>query len=251
MPLLAHLATTDLLIIWLGVAIAYLVFGIAGFGTALVASPLLAQFMPVAQIVPLLALLDFCAAATHLIRDGRQADRAELTRLAPLMLAGGCIGTGILLHTRPDVLLLLLGVFVIAYALYSLAGGYQPESRCSPRLAVPFGLAGGVFGALFGSGGFLYAIYLQGRLDDKQRMRVTQSSLIGLSTLIRVVLFLIAGVYADANLLILAALLAPSMLIGVWAGRRITLRLSREQFVRLVNGVVLVSGVFVLVRYFA
>ncbi|WP_144634274.1 sulfite exporter TauE/SafE family protein [Bordetella genomosp. 13] len=251
MPLPAHLALADLSIIWLGVALAYLVFGIAGFGTALVASPVLAQFMPVAQVVPLLALLDFCAAAANLARDGRQADVAECKRLAPWMLAGSGIGAGILLYTRADVLLLLLGVFVTVHALYSLAGGYRSGSRLSPRLAMPFGLVGGVFSALFGSGGFLYAIYLQGRVDDRQRMRVTQSALIGLSTLTRVALFLAAGVYADRDLLLLATLLIPSMLIGVRVGRRITLRLSREQFVRVVNAVVLVSGIFLLVRYFS
>ncbi len=37
-------------------AIAYIIFGIAGFGTALIAAPVLAQIMPVATIVPLLAL---------------------------------------------------------------------------------------------------------------------------------------------------------------------------------------------------
>jgi uncharacterized membrane protein YfcA len=64
-------------------------------------------------------------------------------------------------------------------------------------------------------------------------------------------MFLVAGVYANRSLLLLAVLLAPGMLAGVWMGRRITLKLSREQFVKLVNSVILVSGVFLLVRYFS
>jgi len=40
-------------------------------------------------------------------------------------------------------------------------------------------------------------------------------------------LFLIAGVYTGMNLLWLAAVLAPSMLAGIWIGRHITLKLSR------------------------
>jgi len=46
-------------------AIAYAIFGIAGFGTALIAAPVLAQIMPVATIVPLLALLDCLTAIVN------------------------------------------------------------------------------------------------------------------------------------------------------------------------------------------
>eukprot|EP01031_Cornospumella_fuschlensis_P007266 gene7266-9004_t len=45
---------TDWLVIGLGVAVAYIVFGIAGFGTALVAGPILLMFMPLSKIIPLL-----------------------------------------------------------------------------------------------------------------------------------------------------------------------------------------------------
>ncbi|MCF7697287.1 sulfite exporter TauE/SafE family protein [Mycetohabitans sp. B2] len=221
-----------------------------GFGTALVASPLLAQFIPVSHIVPLLALLDFCAATTNVVRDGRKAELGELKRLVPLMVAGSGMGAVILLATKPDLLLLLLGIFVIGYAAYSLSG-YRPMTQLSSWSSVPFGLVGGIFSALFGSGGFIYAIYLQGRLENKEHIRITQTTLIGLSTLTRLVMFLVAGVYANRSLLLLAVLLAPGMLAGVWMGRRITLKLSREQFVKLVNSVILVSGVFLLVRYFS
>lgn len=55
-------STLDWLPILLGVGVAYIVFGIAGFGTALIAGPVLIHFMPLAKIIPLLVLLDFVAA---------------------------------------------------------------------------------------------------------------------------------------------------------------------------------------------
>ena len=248
--MLPHIDVPHLPVIWVGMVLSYVVFGIAGFGTALVASPLLAQVMPVSHIVPLLALLDFFAATTNLMRDGRKAEMTELKRLVPLMIIGSGVGASILLFTKPDILLLLLGIFVVCYSGYSLSG-YRPAQKFRPVFAVPFGLVGGVFSALFGSGGFIYAVYLQSRLDSKEHIRVTQTTLIGLSTLTRLVIFLAAGVYADVNLLLLAAVLAPSMLAGIWIGRCITLKLSREQFVRLVNVVILVSGIGLIARYFS
>lgn len=229
--------------------IAYIIFGIAGFGTALIASPVLALYIPVAKIVPLLALLDMFAAIVNVSRDGRKADWKELKRLVPLMIFGSLIGAAILLKTKPEILLLALGVFVVLYSIYSLSG-LKPNRNFSSTASFPFGLIGGVFSALFGSGGFLYAIYLSGRIENKEAMRITQTTLIGLSTLTRVVIFGLAGVYFDTDLILLVLVLAPGMLVGITFGRYITLRMSREQFLKLVNIVVLVSGVMLIVKYF-
>lgn len=238
------------ILIFVTLLFAYIVFGIAGFGTALIASPVLALYIPIAKIVPLLALMDLCAALANISRDGRNADWGELRRLIPLMVIGSLIGAAVLLTTRPDRLLLALGIFVVCYSTYALSG-LKPARTFSPTLAIPFGAVGGVFSALFGSGGFIYAIYLGGRLKDKNAMRMTQTTLIGLSTLTRVVLFALAGVYLDSSLLWLALFLVPGMLIGVAVGRRLTLKMSREQFLKFINLVVLASGLMLIIRYFA
>mgnify|MGYP006177259313 FL=1 len=115
-------------------------------------------------------------------------------------------------------------------------------------LGVALGTVGGLFGALFGSGGFLYAIYLNSRLP-KEAARATQSALISCSTLVRLSLFLIAGVYAELPLLMLAVCLLPAMGLGLWIGRRLAMKLSREAFVRLVTWLVLASGLALMGRY--
>ena len=243
------LPSLQLLVVCLGVGIAYVIFGLAGFGTALVAGPVLAHFVPVATIVPLLALLDFAAAAVSVARDRKAADAGELKRIVPAMVAGSLVGAAVLLLGKPRTLLLALGVFAVCYALYTLSG-FRPQAKYSPGAAWPFGLVGGVFSALFGSGGFIYTIYLAGRIDANDRIRVTQSTLIGCSTLTRVVLFLLAGVYTSRELWMLALILAVPMLIGTAVGRRITTRLTRAQFLRVVSAIVLLSGMSLIWRYF-
>ena len=99
---------------------AYIIFGIAGFGTALIAAPLLAHVMPVTAIVPLLAILDCLAAIAMGVRLGDKVAKDELVRLVPLMIVGSLIGTYLLLIIPPRPMMLALGVFVVAYAIYSL-----------------------------------------------------------------------------------------------------------------------------------
>ncbi|MBN0280834.1 sulfite exporter TauE/SafE family protein, partial [Pseudomonas aeruginosa] len=79
----------------------------------------------------------------------------------------------------------------------------------------------------------------------------TQSALIGCSTFVRLGLFLLAGLYAAREPWLLAACLLPCMVLGLWIGRRVTLRLSREAFVRLVTWLVLCSGLALVGRYLA
>lgn len=248
--MLAQLPFTglDWLPVLLAVSAAYIVFGIAGFGTALIAAPVLIHFMPLSKVVPLLVLLDFIAAFGNLLPSRKDVASAELLRLLPFMAIGCILGVVFLLQLKSDLLLLLMGVFVTAYAIYGLAIKTRP-TRLNPLWAVPMGTVGGLFGAMFGSGGFLYAIYLNARLDSKDEARATQCALISCSTIVRLSLFVIAGVYADISLLLLAACLLPVMFLGTWIGRRLSFKLSREAFVRLVTWLVLASGVALIVRY--
>lgn len=115
---------------------------------------------------------------------------------------------------------------------------------------MPFSLIGGVFSALFGSGGFIYAMYLSSRIADKQRFRITQMTLIGFSTLTRVIIFLVMGVYVNMDIILMALAFSPAMLIGIWVGRHITLKISRDTFLKIINIIILISGVALLYRYF-
>ena len=235
------------LLLELAIALAYIVFGVAGFGTALVAGPLLILCLPLSKIIPLLVLLDFVAAFGNWLPARRDVARAELLRLLPCMALGCLVGVVFLLNLKSDVLLLMMGIFISAYAIYSLAVKARPR-QVAAGWAIPTGTVGGLFGALFGSGGFLYALYLNARLP-KEAARATQSALISCSTVVRLILFVMAGVYADGALLLLAVCLLPAMALGLWTGRRLTRKLSREAFVRLVTWLVLASGIALIVRY--
>lgn len=239
----------EMAICFLTLLFAYLVFGMAGFGSALIATPVLAMYLPLNMIVPILALIDLTAALINLAKDGKKADYQEIKWIIPLMVIGSLIGAAILLKTRPDILILLLGVFVIFYVLHAFFAK-KGQSHLPKALVVPFSLIGGIFSALFGSGGFIYAIYLSSRIADKQRFRITQMTLIGFSTLTRVIIFLVMGVYVNVDILLMALAFLPAMLIGIWVGRHITLKISPDNFLKVINIVIFISGIALLYRYF-
>lgn len=230
--------------------VAYVVFGMVGFGTTLVSAPVLAHVLPVSTVIPALALTDFIASCTNGLRLGALVARAELLRLVPAMFLGSALGAYILFAVPVKTLMLLLGVFIVLYALYSLRRR-APRPLLDPRWAWWFGSTGGVLSALFGAGGWVYAIYLSRRLTDPQQIRATQNAVLTVSSFIRVGLFTAAGRYFDLSLLLLVLVLLPAMALGLYLGHRITLRLSRERFLRVLYGVLLCTGGSLVLRALA
>lgn len=228
------------------VVAAYAVFTLVGFGSALTASAPLAMVMPVAKVVPLLALLDCAGASTRAWRARQAVAWAEFGRLFPGMLAGQCLGVLVLARLPPALMAAALGMFVVSQGVKGLM---KPAASASPRphRAFAHGLFGGVLGGLFGSGGFIYAAYLERRLEDRSAFRATQAVLIALSTAWRIALCAALGLL-DIEVLATALLFVPAMAAGVFAGHRLDLRLTRAQLVALLNLLLVASGGALVMR---
>lgn len=229
------------------VFLAYGVFGLTGFGSAMVAVPGLVQFIPLTAAVPLVLLLDMVSTASVGARHWKRVSCAELGRLLPFMVVGIALGVGALTGVAHRPLLVLLGVFVIANSAWNL---WAPSRRAevSRAWAAPAGVVGGVFSALFGTGGPVYASYLARRLvDDAAALRATLVTTILASALLRLGAFAGAGLYRPDLLLTWLALL-PFCLLGLWAGGTLHGRMPPERARQLLFLVLLVAGVAVLGR---
>lgn len=232
----ASLVIAALIIVW-----AYIVYGLTGFGSSITALPLLVQFIPLRSAVPLMLIFDLCVGVLMGLHNRKVIDRGEVKRLLPFMLAGMVLGVTLLVNVPERALLILLGIFVLAYSAWSLV--LRPEvTPLSSRWAVAFGTFGGVFTALFGTGGPIYTIYLARRLPDKAVLRATISGLLFLSALARLVLFTGAGLYAQPQVLPLAAVLLPCALFGLYLGNHLHHRLTPRRVVQIVWVILIVGG---------
>jgi uncharacterized membrane protein YfcA len=63
-----------------------------------------------------------------------------------------------------------------------------------------------------------------------------------LSTLTRVIMFIAIGVLTDFKLLLLAAIAIPALSVGIFLGHHITLRISHEQFLRILCMMLIGTG---------
>jgi uncharacterized membrane protein YfcA len=225
---------------------AYVIFGISGFGSTLIAVPLLAHLYPIKFVIPMIVLLDCIGAISMGVRLRADVNKAELVPLLPFLAAGLLIGAFLLLRVPAGVLLGGLGVVVIAYGgLY--ASGKQPSFRIGRWAAPPVGIFAGMTSSMFGVGGPIYVMYLTARGSTPENIRATVPVIFIFTTIARIAIFAVAGLFT-LHVLYTAAALLPLMVLGMWLGHHLHLALSREQLVRVIGVLLVGSGTSLLVR---
>jgi uncharacterized protein len=224
-----------------------LIFGVTGFGSSLVTIPLATHLVPLAFALPLYALGDVCCAFGVGLENPKNAVRAEWRRLVPMILAGTVLGVTLLVKLPRTLAMLLLGGFVLTYALYSLTRR-TPARVIAPAWGWLAGFAGGVTSSLFGAGGPPYAIYLSQRGLTKDEFRATMGFATMTSISLRVAAFLITGLLLDRTVWLAAAMVVPAALLGLVVARLIYRRISREALARAVAVVLLASGSSLILR---
>lgn len=229
------------------IVLAYIVYGVTGFGSSITAMPLLVLLVPLRVAVPLMLVFDLVSGLLLGLRNRRHIVLAEGARLLPFMLAGMAIGVLALVKAPERLLLVILGLFILGFAAWSLLARGKPRPLAA-GWALPFGAVGGVFTALFGTGGPFYTIYLTRRLDDKLALRATISGVLIFSAVARLLLFAGAGLYARDSLPLLAAILLPCALGGLYLGNRLHQRLPAERVKQAIWVLLIVAGASLVLR---
>jgi uncharacterized membrane protein YfcA len=243
----AHVSPWLWVVAPLVIIVGYTVFGLSGFGSTVISVPILAHFLPVSYLVPLMVVLDMTSATVMGTRGREQVAVVELKRILPFMFAGFAVGTTALVKVPDAYLRPALAVFTMAIGVNSILNP-RLSKMISAWWCIPTGIVGGAVATVFGAGGPLYATYLSGRLQDKTEIRSTMSALISISAISRAILYAIAGLLLHTAVLVGGLMLAPFVLIGLRLGHRIHVGLTQEQMRRVVGAIVLVTGGLLLLK---
>jgi hypothetical protein len=187
----------------------------------------------------------FTLYAVNLIRYRRGFDRRVVLPLAVAAALGVPFGVWALGNLDEHVVKTVLGVILIAYGLYSLWRPHTAPLR-SDLWAYPAGFLAGVLGGAFNTPGPPVIIYGNLRQWPRDLFRSTLQALFLFSSSLVILSHIAAGNLTTATIPTYL-LLVPALLLGVWAGARIDRRLSSERFRVLVIGLILATGVLMLI----
>ncbi|MHB1085241.1 MAG: sulfite exporter TauE/SafE family protein [Thiobacillus sp.] len=229
------------------VLIAYFMFGVSGFGSSLIAVPLLSHLMPLRSAVMLALVLDLISAMGQSRKDRVHIRWDELKSMIPFAFIGIIAGAVLLSRVANDSLLFVLGVFVIAMGTHYLLSSSDGRT-VSSGWSAPAGLVGGIASSLFGTGGPAYMGFLGHRLESRHELRATFSGLLALDGSLRVAVFIAGGIFfSSLNLSLLIAVL-PIMLLGLWLGRCAHTVISNRQMKYMIAILLIMSGMSLVLR---
>jgi uncharacterized protein len=204
-----------------------------GFGEALVAVPLLALVMPVQVAAPLAVLVSITVAVIVVIQDWRNVHVRSAGWLVLSTLFGIPLGL-LMLKTAPEsIVKAILGVFIIAFAAYSLTGRTHRELN-NDRLAPLFGFSAGVFGGAYGMNGPPLVIYGLLRRWTPTQFRATLQGYFLIASIVGMAGYAFTGLWTrTVNRYFLLSL--PLALIAIFLGHTVHRRLSGPRFLIAVN----------------
>ena len=231
--------------VWLvalgGALLASTVTTITSIGAGMIMYGVLGPFLGLKVVIPLVAPAQLLAVALRCWLFRRHLQ----WRLAALFFIGvvpGIFAGALLFEFLSETALRrLIGVFLLAFAVYETWRGNDRSPQRHPALLPLGGLAAGaLLGSIGIAGPLLAVIFLRyGLLKEDLIAMVALFFLLGNAQ--RTVLYWQQGFFV-ADRLALAAGMGLAMVAGVYAGRRVLPHVSLELFRRLVLGMLVLFG---------
>jgi uncharacterized membrane protein YfcA len=225
--------------------------GFAGFGFSALCVAGMSLYMPPAQVVPPIFMLEVLASLTLL----RSAWKDVHWNWLSWLVAGNalCIplGVALLAYVDETALRLLIGTLLLLSATL-LRSGWTLALEPTRAMRLATGLVSGLVNGVAAIGGIAVAVLLSTTVLAPAAMRATM-----------ILLFLFTDLYALAwaallpspaghallgvRTLHLALWLTPAMLAGIWVGQRAFVGVSPQAFRRhVLNLLMLIAGLSVL-----
>ncbi len=243
------LSIAELVFFCVIIIISYAIRGSAGFGGVTV--PLLTWVMSLKIVVPMVTFLGLVSSVAILHAERRHIAWTDLWRVLPWTALGVMIGVYFFKILDAVTLARMLGGFVLSYGAYAMASTWRKPGRMRLPMNAITPIAGtlaGFVGTMFGSmAGMFFAIYLDLLRHGREAFRATVAAILFALGILRGGAYVIAGEFTrDVIMACIVAL--PMMAIGIFIGNRINANLNDMAFKRLVAGILMFSGLPLLIR---
>lgn len=236
---------------WCAFALAagYAVRGVAGFGSGVVATPLLTFVLPLSTTAPMITVIGFFVSVRQAWRDWPLIRWRAVLVFVPGSLVGVALGLYVFKKVDQGLLARFLGAYILLYAFYSLFGERVLKRALTPPrwMVHPVAALGALIATIFGGlAGPIYVTYFDALKLSKSVFRVTVSTTLLALNLIRSVGYLATGVFQLEDAMLIAAAAVP-VLAGTLLGDRLHDRMDPQAFRRIVGGLLILSGLGLLV----
>jgi uncharacterized membrane protein YfcA len=219
---------------------------ITGFGSALIAIPLLSLLFGAKFAIPFILLYECLIDIMILGRDGLKA-KSDINQAWPLLVSGLIgipLGTEILIHSDEELLKITIGIALIIFSILLLWNVNLRLKRDRFGSAAA-GLLGGFLCGSIGMPGPPMALLLSSQGFEKEEFRRLIVIFLTVVDFLTFFYFIWIGLI-NADMLLQGLKLLPAMLLGFIAGNFVFGKVDEVYFRRLALGVILAAGLLLL-----
>ena len=225
--------------------------GALGFGFPLITTPLLVLFMelPAAILLTLVPTVSINLVSFFTEKHWREALRV-FWPIPTFTIAGGILGTQILLSVDPSPFRILLALVLIAYLATERLTGSKKEHRLPKWGLALFGFGLGLLAGVvnvFAPVIVVFALYT--RMNPTLMVATFNMSFLT-SKSGQIIGFIINDAF-DKDVVLLTVALVPLVLLSLWVGIRLRRKINQETYAQLLRGALWLIAVALVADWFA
>lgn len=221
--------------------------GMTGFGSGLLAVPLLSLLLPLTIITPTLSIVNLILAGFLYLKLHRHVAPKQWQTLIVAGIVGSLIGTLALAHIQVGWLQRGMAIIVVMIGLL-LWCGIRFNLRATRRHQSWLGLLAGFSNGALTLGGPPIVLFLSNQQLAALTFRATLTLFFLALAATNVISFGVQGKYTLALAPWLMSLIAGA-LVGAWCGHNLSVRIPEARFRQLTLTVVIIAGMVALFRW--
>ncbi len=221
--------------------------GIAGFGCALIATPLCAMFVDITLVVPAGTIIGLAMNSQMGVTFRKHTDWGRLRFLFAGALPGTLAGVTLMKKLPGDYLKLGMGLLLVIYAGWALLFEGKSQRIVSRYWGIIAGFCSSAIGTSVGMGGPPTIVYSSLTGWKQEQVKAGIGSFFMFAGIIMISGQALAGLQTQASVM-LALVAIPSAMMGGWVGIRISRLIGDLSYRKIILSLLACMGTTILYK---
>ena len=235
-----------LLILLSGAFLGAFVQGATGFGSGLLINAFWLHIMEPTHAIPLNVVTSLFISGVPIYKLRKKLDFSKLKQFAIFGVVGIPIGMYLLVISDPSKLKFSIGILLVIYAVLMLKISSFSINVNNKSINNLVGFISGVIGGLTALLGIIPVAWFSVQRLSKNTKRGTYEPFIFITSIAAIISFAFAGLYKIEMIFDLLKII-PALLVGSWLGIKIYNKINDNLFRKVVLGLILLSGLFLVI----
>ena len=235
-----------LLILLSGAFLGAFVQGATGFGSGLLINAFWLHIMEPTHAIPLNVVTSLFISGVPIYKLRKKLDFSKLKQFAIFGIVGIPIGMYLLVISDPSKLKFSIGILLVIYAVLMLKISSFSINVNNKSINNLVGFISGVIGGLTALLGIIPVAWFSVQRLPKNTKRGTYEPFIFITSIAAIISFAFAGLYKIEMIFDLLKII-PALLVGSWLGIKIYNKINDNLFRKVVLGLILLSGLFLVI----